>query len=244
VCSIKGLTNTCPHRRRLLLLVVMLLIVTAILSRASLAFRTAQLARHSLPVTAESLLEYAVITSGGDFPAAQLLRSRVLLSMDRAEEAIGSWLTIQTPSECSCAEVTRLADEALNAKRIRFAQEVSQHTEQHCPDLRESCRVRAQVLFAAGNPVEAEQQAQHWTRLAPESPHAWAFRAECLRRLRRVTAAADSARQALRAQPPPDLEIRLHRMLAELYLSQSESRLAKRHAQWVLTTCGWLTLIG
>lgn len=183
---------------------------------------------------AERLCESAVVWSGGDYPAAQVLRARLLLLADRPEEAIGSWLTIPDPSRCSSSQLIGLADEALSAGQMRFALDVAARAGEASPQDPELLRILSTGNASLGDFQKALDASSEWVERVPMSALAWVCHTENLRGLRRVMEAIDTGQHALTLEISRDDELQVRRALSELYLSRSDAASAKIHCEWVL----------
>jgi tetratricopeptide (TPR) repeat protein len=186
------------------------------------------------PDTAEGLSEDAIVWSGGHYPAAQVLRARLLLSRDRVDEAVGSWLTIRQEVARPVSASLELAREALLRRQFRFALEIASRLAEQSPSNADVAEFLVQAHTVTGNTQAAAISAETLTKLRPMSPVAWKLRMESLQRLQQVTGAIAAGEKAATLNPTPDDGLRIHRSLSELTLSTADTKAATAHCKWVL----------
>lgn len=186
------------------------------------------------PDSAESLAEHAILQSGGDYPNAQVLRSRILLTLGRSEEATGSWLTVTNIDHCSHTLLLQFSAEALQRGEIHLAMDIAKKSHEHFPKTATSTKIMSLGNTSLRNIREAEKWSKEWTEIAPDSYEAWANRMENLSALLNVYAAIDAGETALKLAPSSEVELKARRSLTDLYLSLGDANQADLHCKWVM----------
>lgn len=162
--------------------------------------RLAEAALATDPAAADALAARAIEQAGGDFPDAQLLRSRALVALRRGDEALGSFGLIRSPQRCDQQALVDLAAEAQAAGEnllARLALEAANR----------SGALRAEVLkrlillgLDASSSDEVLAHCKLLESLRPDDPFAWQTEARLRRARKQALAALPAYRRALQLE--------------------------------------------
>ena len=139
---------------------------TAILAKAK------ELASDS-PLKAERLAAEAIAQSGGDFPAAQLFRARLLGRLGHWEEAAGQFSVIRFPNSLPAIDVSRFAVEAQQRGFYRLANNVFNVVKSDASVRTSVLRSLIQLHLRTGNDEVAVQICRELLDEQPQEAVAW-----------------------------------------------------------------------
>jgi Flp pilus assembly protein TadD len=159
----------------------------------------AQFAAH--PEQAERLLEQSVLAAGGQFPAAQLLRCRVLGAMGRWDEALGLFSLIEDPTSCEPQELLRLAQESQKAASDALTLRALAAADRPGSEQAAVVKLRVSMEFKHGPSREVLELCRRLEQLSPEDPYPWIVEAEILRQSKESLAAVRAYCEALARKP-------------------------------------------
>lgn len=176
-------------------------------ARPAELYRDAERLWQADPVKADALLERSVELSAGDFPAAQLLRSRVLGSLGRWPEALGCFSLIERPAACDQQGLLDLAVQAEAAGQHMLATLALEAANR--PGSKQTDVLKA-LLMLERNGAALEKLLAHCHELqtvAPGEPLGWQIEIAAHQSRKELRPAIDACRRALDA-PLDDQTIR------------------------------------
>jgi len=174
------------------------------------------------PRLCEQAAEQAVLKSGGDFPAAQLLQCRALAALGEWDAALGGFSLIKDPRTCPIEPLLSLGEAALQADQLQLADrtlsaarrpgKLDARTAELLVRLKLRLQLRDQVLPLC----------RDWQVADPNAALPWAIAAETEVAQFDLGSAIADFREALRRSPPGELERSLRASLANLLVHTGE----------------------
>lgn len=169
------------------------------------------------PDRCEQLAERAILNAVGNFPEAQLLRSRAFAAMGQWDEALGAWSLIKNPAQCQTDDLTALGEAALGASQWKIADEAFRaaiaRKEQSTGRARELL-IKLELRF--DRKEDALRLCEEWQKFEPTAPLPWIMAGDIHAATMRLGDAVVDYRQALQRSPSAELEQEARSSLAQL----------------------------
>jgi tetratricopeptide (TPR) repeat protein len=181
------------------------------------------------PTLCEQYAERAVVKSGGNFPAAQLLQCRALAATGEWDAALGGFYLIKDLAACPIDSLLSLGEAALEADQLQLADRtLSAARRPGKPDAR-----TAQLLVRLKLKLQLRDQVlplcREWQAADPQAALPWAIAAEIEVAQFDLGSAIADFREALRRSAPGELEQSLRASLANLLVQTGEVSEARTH---------------
>ncbi|MCA8986551.1 MAG: hypothetical protein KDA78_02860 [Planctomycetaceae bacterium] len=217
---------------RLIVLILFLILISAgyywyrILSPAQQYQRAVRIAAFR-PKEAEALLESAILQSPEERPDWQYLRVKLLIQLDRWDEALGQWSLITDPARLPADDLCQVAFAAQQFGQLTFAQDLFQaasHNQQLLPKI---LRSLIQIHLQMGQEDLALQECKQLLEIAPQDSTAWQVLGTVYLTRKEISEAEQALRQCLLFSRNPQQVVNVREDLIQVLIDSGQLEKAK-----------------
>lgn len=173
-------------------------------TRPTAYYRQAMQVWRDDPAQADVLLERSIGAARGSFPAAQLLRCRVLGSLERWPEALGCFSLIENPAACEQEALLAMAGEAQRAGQHLLTRLALQSADRPGPEQADCLKALLLLERADAQPEKILAYCRKLQALDPADPLAWRTEVALHQSRKQIRAGLDACRRAL--EQPLDVQ--------------------------------------
>ncbi len=187
------------------------------------------------PTRAEKLLKQSIDASGGNFANAQLIRSGLLGSLDRWDDATLCFQGIADPTAtCQVGDLVELVQQAEKAKKYEYADMVLETLRLPGQEQGLIYQMWIPVRINMGNLDGAMKLCEAYKALAPEDPIAWFASASVHVERSEFKSAIEAYRKAIERNPPPEGVQNARMQIAQLSLKIEDIAAARQETDLLM----------
>ncbi len=215
-----------------LLVVVSLLVIFSWDNSPARLLSKAREIQTTVPTRALELIRKGINASGGDFPDAQLVECRVLITLRRSNEATRCFAAIRRPAECSPKELVTLARESEKAGQFALAGQALEAAGEFVRKSPQLLRQMIEIIYTQnteGREDEILQLCREYACMVSGDAFPWLVSASLYHERGEYQLAFHAYREVLSRNPPAKEVIRVRLLLMQVAMILGDVSTAREH---------------